>query len=130
MPNYGWSEPESHEPLTYSNEFGEVLLEPVTDFMPVSEIDSRTLPAINNVLMTVEEAEQVNLITENRRACMSSCFPFREGDRNFFAVKYICRNRAAVCRCTIQRFATANGMSAQEQIEDMAPKVMGPLLVF
>jgi len=130
MPNYDWAEPESREPVTYSNAFGEVIFEPVTDFMPVSEIDSKTMPEIIGVLMTVGEAEQITLITESRRAYMSVCFPFREGERNFFALKYSCRNRAAVCRVAIQSFKTARGVSAQEQIEEMAPRVVGPLPVF
>lgn len=130
MPNYNWSEPESNNPITYSNEFGEVVLEPVTEFMPVSEISRDAIPVIDEVLVTIDQAEQVTLITENRRAYMSFCFPFLAGDRNFYALKYSCQNRAAVCRINITRFETPGNVSAQEQIESMAPKTIGPLPVY
>jgi hypothetical protein len=130
MPNYNWSEPESNDAITYANEFGEVVLEPVTDFMPVSEISRESIPVIDEVLVTIEQAEQVTLVTENRRAYMSFCFPFLEGDKNFYALKYSCQSRAAVCRVTILRFSTPDNISAQDQIEAMAPKTSGPFPVY
>ena len=69
MPNYNWSEPESNDAITYSNGFGEVVLEPVTDFM-------------------------------------------------------------LVCRVTILRFSSPDNISAQDQIEAMAPKTSGPFAVY
>jgi ribosomal protein S1 len=129
MPNYNWSEPESNAPITYSNAFGEVVLEPVTGFMPVSEISREKVPEINAVLVSLDEAEQVTLVTENRRAYMSVCFPFLPEDKAAYALKYSCVNRASVCRVTIKRFQTPGNISAQEQIESMAPKTTGPLPV-
>ena len=122
MGNYHWSEPESHDPVTYANQFGEVTLVPVTDFMPVSEISRENLPEIDDVLVSLENAEQVTLITENRRVYMSICYPFLPEERAAYAVKYSCSNRAAVCRVSIQRFQTPGNVSAREQIESMAPK--------
>ncbi|MBF4249473.1 hypothetical protein EA007_00310 [Vibrio anguillarum] len=132
MRNYTWSEPEDKEVYTYSNEFGELTLEPVTPFMPVSEISSDTIPEIQDVLVSLDCAEQVTLITGNARASMSVIFPFPNGTDIFsFALKYSCSNRAAVCRVSIQSFKTNEGIgSAQEQIEAMRPKCYGPLPVY
>jgi hypothetical protein len=130
MRNYNWSEPELNTPVTYTNEFGEVILEPVTDYMHVSEIAHDKIPVIDDVLVSVDQAEQVTLITENCRVHMSFCFPFMPEDRAAYAVKYSCRNRAAVCRVTIKRFQTPGNRSAQEQIEAMAPKTTGPMPVY
>ena len=129
MPDYNWSEPETSAPITFANQFGEVVLEPVTDFMPVSEISQDAVPEIDDVLLTIDQAEQVTLITENRRAYMSFCDAFSPRERNFFALKYSCRNRAAVCRVSIREFSTPGNVSAQEQIADMAPRTNGPLPV-
>lgn len=122
MPDYNWSEPESNGPWTYANEFGECLLEPVTEFMHVDKINRETVSEIDTVLVSLGTAERVTLITENRRARMSFCFPFLPDEMTTFALKYSCPNRAAVCRVTIQRFQTPNSLSAQEQIESMAAK--------
>jgi len=128
--NRNWSAPETLEPILHSNEFGEVVFEPVTDYMPVSEITVDNVPEINDVLVSIDCAEQVTLITENRRGCMSFLFPFPEGTDKFnFGLQYSCPSRAAVCRVTINRFQTPNGLSARQQIEDMAPKTIGPLPV-
>lgn len=129
MPNHNWSVPETSDPYTYANEFGEVIFTPVTDFMPVSDIDSNKIPEIEDVLISLDCAEQVTLITENRRGYMSVCFPFREEHQAAFAVQYSCQNRAAVCRVSIRRFETPGNVSAAEQIEKMAPKIYGPLPV-
>ena len=129
MPNFNWSEPEIQEPYIYENKFGKVVFEPVTDFMPVSDITRENVPEINEVLVSLDHAEQITLVTENRRACMSFCFPFLPEDQATFGLKYSCSSRAAVCRVTIQRFGTPGNISAQEQIEAMAPKAYGPLSV-
>ena len=129
MPNLSWSEPETNYPIIYSNDFGEVILEPVTDFMPISEITREKIPIIKDVLVSIEQAEQVTLVTGNRRAYMSFCFPFLKGDKNFYALKYSCQNRAAVCRVNIKNFKTEGNISAQDQIEEMAPKTLGPMAV-
>lgn len=104
----------------YSNKFGEVTLEPVTDFMPVSAISQDKTPETNTVLVSIEQAEQITLITENRRAYMSFCFPLQPEDKACFALQYSCPNRAVVCRMTIKDFKTPNNLSAQAQIEDKA----------
>lgn len=131
MPNNNWSVPESSEPYIYSNEFGHVTFTPVTDFMPVSEIDSNKVPQIEDVLVSLDIAEQVTLITGNRRGYMSICFPFKpEEDKAAFAMQYSCRNRVAVCRISITKFKTPGNVSAKEQIESMAPKISGSLSVY
>lgn len=127
MRNYNWSEEETAGPFIYSNKFGVLELEPVTKFMPVSEINRDSVPEIEDVLVSIDDAEKVTLITENRRAYMSFCYPSLPEDRATFALKYSCRNRAAVCRINIKRFETAGNISAREQIESMAPKKIGPI---
>lgn len=124
MSNYNWSAPELLDPYNYANSFGEVILTPVTEFMPISEIAFDRVSEIKDVLVTIEEAEQVTLITENYRGMMSFCFPLLEG-RTCYALQYSCRNRAAVCSVEIRKFHTPRGISAQEQIEAMAPKYYG-----
>ncbi|EKO3607099.1 hypothetical protein M6C35_002007 [Vibrio metschnikovii] len=132
MANSSWSEPENKASYSYANEFGELTLEPVTPFMPISEISSENIPEIKDVLVSLDCAEQVALITENARTSMSVIFPFPNGtDIISFALKYSCSNRAAVCRVFIQSFKTNEGIgSAQEQIEAMRPKCYGPLPVY
>lgn len=127
MRNYNWSEPEVTTPFTYSNEFGEVVFEPITDYLPIGEIDSNKLPEIEEVLVSIDTAEQATLITGNRIALMSFTFPLRDDGKTCFGLKYSCRNRAAVCRVTVNHFQTPEGISAQEQIECLAPKTNGPL---
>lgn len=130
MGNYNWSEPESLDPVIYANQFGEVTLVPVTGFMPVSEISRENLPEIDDVLISLDNAEKVTLITENRRVCMSICYPFMPEDSAAYAVKYSCSHRAAVCRVSIVRFQTPGKVSAAEQIESMAQKTTGPIPFF
>lgn len=124
-----WSEPETDTVFTYSNNFGEVVLEAVTDYMPVSEITRDKVPQIEDVLVSVDCAVKVVLITDNRRMAMSFLWPFEGEERSTFAVKYSCSSRAAVCRVTIKSFQTPDGLSPREQIEDMAPRTCGPLPV-
>jgi hypothetical protein len=130
MPNLKWSEPETNNPITYANEFGEVILEPVTDFMPISEITRDKLPIINDMLISMDQAEQVALITENRRAYINICFPLLPVDKAAFAIKYSSANRAAVCSVNIKNFKTRGNISAQAQIEELAPKQYGPMAVY
>jgi hypothetical protein len=130
MRNFDWSEAESSNPITYSNMFGEVVLTPVTAFMPVSEITRENFPVINEVLVSVDQAEQVTLITDNRRVCMNFCFPLLPEDKATYAIKYSCKSRGAVCRIVINNFVSPGNVSAQAQIEDMAPKINGPMPVF
>lgn len=129
MRNSMWSEPENNNLFTYSNQFGEVVLERVTDFMPVSEITREKVPQIEEVLVSVDCAEKVVLITENRRMAIAFLSPIGDVERSTYAVKYSCPSRAAVCRVTVKSFRTPGGLSAREQIEDMAPRTCGPLPV-
>lgn len=128
--NKNWSEKEHSGPYTYSNEFGEVELTPVTDFMPVNQISSGKLPVITDHLVSLDTAEQVVLITENRRMTMSPTWPLGPVDKACYCVKYSCVNRGAVCKVNVKTFKTPGGISAQQQIENMAPKTMGPLPVY
>ena len=126
--NSQWSAPEVLEPYHYSNRFGEVTFTPVTDFMPIGDISIDKIPAIKDVLISMDDAEKVTLVTENRRGYVSFCFPFLEGN-TCFGLQYSCPNRAAVCRIDILESKTDNGMTAQEQIDLMAPKSYGPLSI-
>jgi hypothetical protein len=125
--NYNWSAPELNEPYRYKNEFGEVVFTPVTDFMPIDDVLIEKIPAIRDVLVGIDEAEKITLVTENKRGMMSFCFPFNSDGKDFFGLQYSCRNRAAVCRVDIIHFSTPGNVSAQEQIESMAPKTSGPM---
>ena len=133
--NKSWSEPETKGPFIYENEFGKVILTPVTKFMEVKNISHKTIPEINNVAVSFDVAEQVTLITENRRHSMGIIWDTESGfskDKNkcSYSIKYSCYNRAAICSITIERFETPGGVSAQEQIEDIAPKITGPLPIY
>lgn len=127
MPNYNWFEPETNLPFTYSNEFGELTLEPVTDFMPVKDISRDKLSVINDVLVSLDIAEQTALITGLHRVSIEICLPLLQEEQSTYAVKYSSCNRAAVCKITIKRFTTPGNISAKEQIKFMAPKTIGPL---
>jgi len=117
--NHQWAAIESRDPYLYSNEFGRVTLEPVTAFMPVSLISIDKLTEIKDVLLTLEEAEQVALITENKRVSM--CFSFSlKSNKSVCIVQYSSANRAAVCRVIFDGFNTSSGLSAQEQIKCMS----------
>jgi hypothetical protein len=129
-PNYNWSEPETKGPFLYTNRFGEVELIPVTEFMPISEISRDKLDIVDEVSVSIDMAEKVVLITDNRRMSMSFHYPFQPEDRATYALKYSCSNRAAVCRVNLKSFKSEDGRTAQEQIEHMAPKISGPMPVF
>jgi hypothetical protein len=129
MGSRDWSAPESMEAYIHSNKFGKVIFTPITAFMSVNEILKDKVPEIEDVLISLDDAEKITLITENNRGYVSFCFPFLEGN-TCFALQYSCSSRAAVCKAEIVSFHTGNDNTAQEQINSMAPKISGPLPIY
>lgn len=52
--------------ITYSNQYGTLTAEPITDYKPVREIYGRDVP--QEFTFTLEIAEQIVLITENHNS--------------------------------------------------------------
>lgn len=127
MRNYNSSKTESNCPTTYANEFGEVVLEPITRYMPVSEISKEKVPEIEEALFSMETAEIIALITENKMIQISLPFPIRNNEKAAYVVKHSTPAIAAVCRVHIKSFHTPGNLSAQDQIELMRPKLIGPV---
>lgn len=112
-----WEEPETLEPREYRNTFGAATLTPVTEFMPVREMRAEVVPV--GAFIAIDDAERLALITDNRRVGVSCTWPLSD---NFYALKYSCPSRAAVCRVEITEFRTPGGVSPAEQIENMRPR--------
>lgn len=129
MRDYNSSKSESNCATKYANEFGEVVLEPITRYMPISEISKENVPEVEEALFSMETAEKIALITENKMIQIALPYPIRSDERAAYLVKHSSTRRAAVCRVHIKSFQTPGNVSAQEQIESMAPKTIRPIPV-
>lgn len=105
---------------THSNEFGSLTLTPVTPAMPVSEISWRQCPAARNNAISLEQAEQVALITENRGIQIGA--DWVNGGTDSYVILHETPNTAAICKVDIHSFQANDGMTPAEQIAVLAPK--------
>lgn len=78
--------------VRYQNRYGSVRLVPVTPYGPVSGYRTDTSPP--ELLVSLDDAERIALITENRR--VNYGFNLREG--RGIIIHHEGPNRAAVCR--------------------------------
>jgi hypothetical protein len=117
--HHSWSEPEAIKPYVHSNNFGRAIFTPVSPFLPVSEITTGNLPIINDVLVSLDDAEKVTLITGNNRGVISICFPLLP-EKTCFGLQYSCPSRAAVCRIDIEQFHTNDNTTAETKIKQLA----------
>lgn len=97
------------------NKYGHLEFETVSDYQPVSQIQSKNLdPAL---FFSVEVAEQVALITGNRHIQMSVTFDFKR----MYLMHHKSSSQAAVCKITHLDFNSK--VNAMKEI-DFAAKTM------
>ncbi len=100
--------------MRYENHYGTVELEPVTDYMPIADISYHLTAAQDNAF-SLEMAEQVALITENRG--IQIAFPVISGKYTCaYVVLHQGANHAAICRVTNLTFLPTR--SARECLEE------------
>lgn len=68
--------------ITFTNKYGNLELQPVTAFQPVGVYRFEDVPA--DCLMTMEQAEQIALITDNRH--IQLCFKIGHLDKPYIVV--------------------------------------------
>ena len=109
--------------IKYSNRFGTLTLNPVTNYVPVSSIVyCQSVEAQQNTI-DIETAEKVALITEN--ANVQLCMPMKLGLTSGFVIHHKGPSVACVCKVDIESFTTEDGNSPAEQIDEMAtPKYL------
>jgi len=100
--------------MKYENEYGTLNLIPVTSALPIGDITYQH-PAVQANLMTLEEAEQVALITEN--VGIQIGVHLSSGPPAAYVVLHYFRGSAAVCRCDIVSWHQS--LPANDILEDL-----------
>lgn len=88
-------------PVHFSNRFGAVEVTPVTDFMPLAGI-RKTHPMAQANAFDLTTAEQIALVTENRRVQVCVHYPL---DGLAYLVLHDSPSTAAICRVDVKAFA-------------------------
>lgn len=84
--------------MQYKNQYGSALLVPVTDPMHVSAISYATMSAqIEPVKLTMVQAEQLALITENQRVQLCFCMDSKVN----YVVYHLTPDTIQLCRAEI-----------------------------
>lgn len=105
--------------ITYKNLYGELDLIPITHYQPLSNISLAKMPEIDSVLISLEEAEQVTLITESKD--IQVAFPCLTTDRTAYVIHHQSANVACVCKVTIASYHSPSGLSPESQIKALRP---------
>jgi hypothetical protein len=91
---------------TFSNEYGTVILTPVTKCLPISKISyEKTIEAADN-LLSIEEIEKVTLITMNKNVQPS--LPMALGFRQGYIILHETRGTGYVCNVQIKQYVDSN----------------------
>lgn len=85
----------------YANRFGAVEVTPVTDFMPLAGI-RKTHPMAQAHVFDLTTAEQIALVTENRRVQVCVHYPL---DGLAYLVLHDSPSTAAICRVDVKASA-------------------------
>ena len=104
--------------IKIENEYGSVVLTPVTDYMPISMVSATKLPIVNDHLFTMEDGEAIALITDNRMVQIS--FPFnsdKEHPNRWSGYLMHHQSASVVCVCKVKVIYIENGLSAQQDIQ-------------
>lgn len=107
-------------PITYANEYGELVLTPVTEYMPVSGISVDKLPVILQHMFSLEDAEAIGLITENRKVQLSTPYLLQKGHprkTDAYIIHHLSPSVACVCKAEIKTSIIESGLSAQVEID-------------
>jgi len=96
----------------FQNEYGTAELTPVTDYMPISAINAR-IPAVQTSLMTLEQAEQLAVISDNVGIQIVVRL-----NGSAYVILHNGPSQGAVCRCDISWKSSETGqalLAAREQ---------------
>ncbi len=107
-------------PITYSNEYGELVLTAVTGYMPVSSISIDKLPVIEQHMFSIDDAETIALITENHNVQFSTPYLLKMGHprkTDAYIIHHQSSTIACVCKVEIKTSIIESGLSAQGEIE-------------
>lgn len=108
------------ERIVYENKYGRLEIEVVGAYRAVGLIRCRDLdPSLS---FTIDQAEQISLITDNRG--IQVCFQAPEY-QHVFLLHHESSGLAAECRIVNLQFTAR--VNAQDEIERLAPKTLGPL---
>jgi hypothetical protein len=84
--------------MNYRNKYGQATLTPVTDVLHISAISASKMPGlISQVQLSIEEAEQLALITENRHIQIT----YSMETKQFYVVHHVTANTVQLCQATI-----------------------------
>lgn len=113
------------EVKAYKNEYGELTIEPVTDYVPISTVSFQKTPEVRENLFDINTAEKVALITENRG--IQVCFPLLagRGPNNAYVVIHKDASTVAVGKVTLNDFQCE--LSAGEEINRLARTTFPPV---
>ncbi|MCF2902480.1 hypothetical protein L1267_19090 [Pseudoalteromonas sp. OFAV1] len=111
----------STQSAVFSNQYGKVILTPVTEFMPVSRISYEKITQVADNLQSITDLEKVALITENKYT--QSCFPMALNFKHGYVVLHNKKNmrQACVCSVKIESFNIPSGRLPHEEIESLKP---------
>lgn len=100
--------------VNFQNEFGSLQISLVTDFMSVGKI-TRDIPEVSANMFSIETAEQIALITDNKNVQICMCFPL-----NGLGYLVYHRNGREAAVCKIDSIIYSCTVSPAEQIAMMA----------
>lgn len=101
------------DPICFNNQYGKATLTPVTDTLPLSEVSFAKMPAlVRQVRLTVEQAEQLALISENKD--IQICFNMHE--KLHYVVFHVTANTVWLCQANID-YIGVDGFSPAGLIE-------------
>lgn len=109
-------------PITYANEYGELVLTPVTEYMPVSGISADKQPVILQHMFSLEDAETIALITENHKVQLSTPYLLQKGHprkTDAYIIHHLSPSVACVCKAEIKTSIIESGLSAQAEIDHL-----------
>ena len=89
----------------FQNEYGTAELTPVTDYMPISAINAR-IPAVQTSLMTLEQAEQLAVISDNVGIQTAV-----QLNGSAYVILHNGPSQGAVCRCDISWKSSETGQA-------------------
>lgn len=107
-------------PIKYKNSFGEVMLTPVMNYIPVKDISAKKCSQSTENLITIDDSEKVALITENKDIQVS----FLSGNElnSAYVIHHNSPSTAAICAVNIIHFDTNDNTSPADKINELAPR--------
>lgn len=101
--------------VCFSNKYGKATLTPVSEILPVSMVSFAKMPElIKQVNLTIEQAEQLALITENNNVQIS----FNLHKKVIYALYHVTPNTVLLCSASID-YVGVDGVSPAALIESL-----------